>query len=216
VNVRFARRDPNKQCPGLLRRFGDNLSAPTGLRPRARWQASVGHQLRSRFRSRDRGAFSEIRPREARSSPLASQRANSGRQPGRRGGPSPVRRGDQAMLDHPSIEFIGEIDEDRKNTFLRGGRARLFSIDWMEPFGLVTIAVMPVGTPVIGWRDAFAEGNHREGAHRPHRPHRGFGGHGGRRRRLGHHDRSIRCSALLRMPFHGRPEWPETRSRSML
>jgi hypothetical protein len=104
------------------------------------------------------------------------------------------------MLDHPLIEFIGEIDEGRKNTFLSGARALLFSIDWMDPFGLVMIEAMSARTPVIGWRNGSVPQN-RGGAQRPHR---GFDGQGGRSRRLGHHDRSISCSALLRMPFHGR------------
>jgi len=57
------------------------------------------------------------------------------------------------MLDHPLIEFIGEIDEGQKSTFLGGARALLFPIDWMEPFGLVMIEAMSAGTPVIAWRN---------------------------------------------------------------
>ena len=57
------------------------------------------------------------------------------------------------MLDHPLIEFIGEIDEGQKSAFLRGARALLFPIDWMEPFGLVMIEAMSAGTPVIAWRN---------------------------------------------------------------
>jgi glycosyltransferase involved in cell wall biosynthesis len=57
------------------------------------------------------------------------------------------------MLDHPLIEFIGEIDEGQKSVFLGGARALLFPIDWMEPFGLVMIEAMSAGTPVIPWRN---------------------------------------------------------------
>jgi glycosyltransferase involved in cell wall biosynthesis len=57
------------------------------------------------------------------------------------------------MLDHPLIEFIGEIDEGQKSAFLGGARALLFPIDWMEPFGLVMIEAMSAGTPVIAWRN---------------------------------------------------------------
>jgi glycosyltransferase involved in cell wall biosynthesis len=57
------------------------------------------------------------------------------------------------MLDHPLIEFIGEIDEGQKSAFLRGARALLFPIDWMEPFGLVMIEAISAGTPVIAWRN---------------------------------------------------------------
>ncbi|MCV9937406.1 glycosyltransferase family 4 protein [Boseaceae bacterium BT-24-1] len=57
------------------------------------------------------------------------------------------------LLDHPLIEFIGEIDETQKAAFLGGARALLFPIDWPEPFGLVMIEAMSAGTPVIAWRN---------------------------------------------------------------
>lgn len=57
------------------------------------------------------------------------------------------------LLDHPLIEFIGEIDEGQKAVFLAGARALLFPIDWPEPFGLVMIESMSAGTPVIAWRN---------------------------------------------------------------
>jgi glycosyltransferase involved in cell wall biosynthesis len=57
------------------------------------------------------------------------------------------------MLDHPLIEFIGEIDESQKSVFLGGALALLFPIDWIEPFGLVMIEAMSAGTPVIAWRN---------------------------------------------------------------
>ena len=57
------------------------------------------------------------------------------------------------LLDHPLIEFIGEIDETQKSVFLGGARALLFPIDWKEPFGLVMIEAMSAGTPVIAWRE---------------------------------------------------------------
>ena len=57
------------------------------------------------------------------------------------------------MLDHPLIEFIGEIDESQKSAFLGGALALLFPIDWIEPFGLVMIEAMSAGTPVIAWRN---------------------------------------------------------------
>lgn len=57
------------------------------------------------------------------------------------------------MLDHPLIEFIGEINESQKSAFLGGALALLFPIDWIEPFGLVMIEAMSAGTPVIAWRN---------------------------------------------------------------
>lgn len=57
------------------------------------------------------------------------------------------------LLDDPLIEFVGEIGEAQKDTFLGGARALLFPIDWPEPFGLVMIEAMSTGTPVIAWRN---------------------------------------------------------------
>ncbi|MCO5091196.1 glycosyltransferase family 4 protein [Bosea sp. (in: a-proteobacteria)] len=55
------------------------------------------------------------------------------------------------LLDHPLVEFIGEIDDGRKGDFLGAAAALLFPIDWPEPFGLVMIEAMATGTPVIAW-----------------------------------------------------------------
>ncbi len=60
------------------------------------------------------------------------------------------------LLDHPLIEFIGEIDEHQKGDFLGNALALLFPIDWPEPFGLVMIEAMSTGTPVIAWRHGSA------------------------------------------------------------
>ncbi|WP_395698597.1 glycosyltransferase family 4 protein [Methylocella sp.] len=59
----------------------------------------------------------------------------------------------EPLLDHPLVEFIGEIDERQKCGFLGGAQALLFPIDWPEPFGLVMIEAMSAGTPVIAWRN---------------------------------------------------------------
>ena len=57
------------------------------------------------------------------------------------------------LLDHPLVEFIGEINEYEKNEFLGNAECLLFPIDWPEPFGLVMIEAMACGTPVIAYEN---------------------------------------------------------------
>lgn len=59
------------------------------------------------------------------------------------------------LLNHPLIEFIGEIGESQKNQFLGNALGLLFPICWPEPFGLVMMESMACGTPVV----AFAGGS---------------------------------------------------------
>ena len=54
-------------------------------------------------------------------------------------------------LDHPLVDFIGEIQEREKSDFLGSAKALLFPIDWPEPFGLVMIEAFACGTPVISF-----------------------------------------------------------------
>lgn len=56
------------------------------------------------------------------------------------------------LLDHPLVEYIGEVNEREKDAFLGGALALLFPIRWPEPFGLVMAEAMATGTPVIAGR----------------------------------------------------------------
>ena len=61
------------------------------------------------------------------------------------------------LLEHPLIEYIGEIDEAQKDDVLGGAAALLFPIDWPEPFGLVMIEALACGTPVVAFRGGSVE-----------------------------------------------------------
>jgi glycosyltransferase involved in cell wall biosynthesis len=56
------------------------------------------------------------------------------------------------LLESSNVEFIGEINDRDKATFLGDASALLFPIDWPEPFGLVMIESMACGTPVLAFR----------------------------------------------------------------
>lgn len=55
------------------------------------------------------------------------------------------------LLNSPHVEFLGEIDNTTRNLLLKDAKAMLFPIKWDEPFGMVMIESMAVGTPVIAF-----------------------------------------------------------------
>ena len=58
-------------------------------------------------------------------------------------------------LEDPLITFLGEVNDHERNELLGRARAMLFPIRWSEPFGLVLLESLVVGTPVI----AYANGS---------------------------------------------------------
>ena len=58
----------------------------------------------------------------------------------------------EPLLDHPLIEFVGEVTDVQKNDFIGNALAMVCPYDWPEPFGLVLIEALACGTPVLGYR----------------------------------------------------------------
>jgi glycosyltransferase involved in cell wall biosynthesis len=61
------------------------------------------------------------------------------------------------LFADPLVQFVGEIDDERKNEFYGGALGLVFPIDWPEPFGLVMIEAMATGTPTIAFRNGSVE-----------------------------------------------------------
>ena len=55
-------------------------------------------------------------------------------------------------LNHPLVEYVGELGGRDKEELLANARALLFPIVWPEPFGVAMIEAMACGTPVVAYR----------------------------------------------------------------
>jgi glycosyltransferase involved in cell wall biosynthesis len=55
------------------------------------------------------------------------------------------------LLDHPLVDFIGEVAEKEKEELLGNALGFIYPIDWPEPFGLAMIEAMACGTPVLAY-----------------------------------------------------------------
>jgi glycosyltransferase involved in cell wall biosynthesis len=58
----------------------------------------------------------------------------------------------ERLLEHPLIEYVGEITDGEKCDFLGDAAAVLCPYDWPEPFGIVLIESLACGTPVLAYR----------------------------------------------------------------
>lgn len=58
----------------------------------------------------------------------------------------------EPLMDHPLVEFLGEITDQEKNQFIGEAYALVCPYDWPEPFGLVLIEALACGTPVLAYR----------------------------------------------------------------
>lgn len=53
------------------------------------------------------------------------------------------------LLDHPLVEWLGEVNEQEKRELMGNALALILPIDWPEPFGMVFVEALACGTPVI-------------------------------------------------------------------
>ncbi len=56
------------------------------------------------------------------------------------------------LLDHPLVEYLGEVTDKEKCDLLGNAAAVLCTYDWPEPFGIVLIEALACGTPVLAYR----------------------------------------------------------------
>jgi glycosyltransferase involved in cell wall biosynthesis len=147
----------------LLVSISDAQRAPL---PRARWVATVHHGmprdlLRPRYARGSYLAFcGRIAPEKRLDRAIAIAIASGVPLKIAARLPLPDRLGGEAdrdyyeskirpFLDHPLVEYVGELGDDEKEQFFQNALALVFPIDWPEPFGLVQIEALACGTPIL-------------------------------------------------------------------
>jgi glycosyltransferase involved in cell wall biosynthesis len=155
-----------KDLPEVYRRWprfplvsiSDSQRAPL---PHANWAATVQHGISAaafQLQEQSRGYLAflgRISPEKRPDRAIAIAKA-AGRRLRIAAKVDPVDRAYfeahiERLLDHPLVDYVGEIGDEAKSVFLGGAEALLFPIDWPEPFGLVMIEAMACGAPVIAW-----------------------------------------------------------------
>jgi glycosyltransferase involved in cell wall biosynthesis len=58
----------------------------------------------------------------------------------------------EPYIDGKQIKYVGQVNDEEKNSYLGKAKALLFPIEWEEPFGMVMAEAMACGTPVIGFK----------------------------------------------------------------
>lgn len=130
--------------------------------PRANWQATIHHGLPRdlySFHPRSEGYLAflgRISPEKRPDHAIAlAERTGLPLRIAAKVDPADeqyYRREIEPLLDHPLIEFLGEISDAEKNDFVGNALALVCPYDWPEPFGLVLIEALACGTPVLAYR----------------------------------------------------------------